>query len=135
MFGRKKQRIIADWPALQDALTGNFDADDRGGFMQFTIEWKSEKRAQVVRVAYAPVAGLGPVAFITAPIKAPLDSATVSRAMADASRLLTGGITNDRGELALRHTVAFEGILFEELDGVIRQLAASADEFTQNLAE
>ena len=31
MFGRKKRdRIISDWPALQDALVGNFDAEETG---------------------------------------------------------------------------------------------------------
>lgn len=136
MFRRKKARVLSDWPSLQDALTGSFDAHDLGSRMEFWVEWKSERRKQRLTVAYAPVPNLGPVAFITAPIEdsaeslsAPsLSAESAIAAMEEASAFLSGGICIDGDQLALRATIPFEGMPFEEFAHVVRQIAASADE-------
>ena len=61
MFGRKKrERIISDWASLQDALIGNFDAEETGtGAMQVKVEWKAEGRSQDVTIAYAVAPEIG----------------------------------------------------------------------------
>ena len=159
MRGRKKTRVITDWRGLQDALTAFLDASDHGTYMTMTVEWKSEGRAKDVKVAYAPVDGLGQVAFITAPVSGgahissdePEDEDLLrfgdmsdegaagaptpdllTRAMEQSSRLLTGGICVDSGMVALRTTIAYEGMPFSDIESTIRQLAASADEFDAN---
>lgn len=135
MFRRKKQRVIGDWAALQDALIGHFDATENGSHMEMWIVWKAEKRKQRVRAAYAPVKGLGPVLFVTAPIGTPSPQA-VSFTLAQAAGLLSGGVSIDQeyGELALRLTLPFVGMPFDEIASAIRQLAASADELSLKLA-
>ncbi|MFT3943972.1 MAG: hypothetical protein QM705_09145 [Ancrocorticia sp.] len=130
MFGRKKrERIIADWPSLQDALIGNFDAEETGtGAMQVKVEWKAEERSQAVTIAYAVAPEIGPIAYITAPIGSDLSADVVRRAMNESVKFLDGGIVIDRESLALRATLPFEEVPFSIISSEIHQIAANADE-------
>lgn len=129
MFTRKKsKRILSDWASLQDALVSFFDADQgTAGDMLLTVEWKSEKRSQQVRVSYAPT-GLGSIAFISAPIIDEPNATQVSELLGACSKFLVGGIVHDGDAAFLRATVPFEGVPFSEVDRIIRQIAANADE-------
>lgn len=134
MFGRKKRdRIISDWPALQDALVGNFDAEETGtGAMQFQVEWKAEGRSQSVIVAYAPVAELGQIGYITAPIIEDPTDEQLRGAMEESAKFLDGGVVMDGGFLALRATLPIENVPFSVINREIRQIAANADEIKVN---
>ena len=99
MFGRnrkKRERIIADWASLQDALIGNFDAEESGtGAMQIKVEWKAEGRSQDVTIAYAVAPEIGQIAYITAPIGVDVDAESVRQAMEESVQFLDGGIVID----------------------------------------
>ncbi len=134
MFGRKKKdRIISDWAALQDALIGNFDAEETGtGAMQLQVEWKAEERSQRVIVAYAPIRELGQISYITAPIIENPTTSQLRKAMEESAKFLDGGVVIDDGFLALRATLPIEGVPFSMIDREIRQIAANADEIGVN---
>ncbi len=130
MFGRKKrERIIADWASLQDALIGNFDAEETGtGAMQVKVEWKAEERSQTVTIAYAVAPDIGPIAYITAPIGSDLSDEFIRHAMEESVKFLDGGVVIDRESLALRATLPFEEMPFSVISSEIHQIAANADE-------
>lgn len=130
MFGRRKRdRIVSDWLSLQDALVGHFDAEETGnGAMRLQVAWKAEGRSQDVVVAYAPVAGLGQVSYITAPIIADPTPNQLQEVMEQSAKFLDGGVVIDDGFLALRATLPIEGVPFSIIDREIRQIAANADE-------
>ena len=135
MFGRKKRdRIISDWATLQDALVGNFDAEETGtGAMRLHVKWKAENREQEIVVAYAPVQDLGQIAYITAPI---LENATrhqLQETMEESAKFLDGGVVIDGGFMALRATLPIEETPFSIVARTIRQIAANADEIGMNL--
>ena len=136
MFGRKKdKRILTDWPSLQDALVAFFDATQTPeGDMSLRIEWKAEKRHQEVRVTHAPTP-LGPVAFVTAPLLSAPTESQLKWLMSQSAKLLMGGIVLDNGIAHLRSTVPFEGTAFSEIDAIIRQLAANADNLREEITE
>ena len=130
MFGRKKrERIISDWASLQDALIGNFDAEETGtGAMHVKVEWKAEGRSQDVTIAYAVTPEIGQVAYITAPIGVDVDAESVRQAMEESVQFLDGGIVIDDELLALRATLPFEETPFSVISSEIHQIAANADE-------
>ena len=130
MFGRKKrERIISDWASLQDALIGNFDAEETGtGAMHVKVEWKAEGRSQDVTIAYAVAPDIGPIAYITAPIGSNTSAEYVQRAMEESVQFLDGGVVIDHESLALRATLPFEDMPFSIISSEIHQIAANADE-------
>ena len=130
MFGRKKrERIIADWASLQDALIGSFDAEETGtGAMHVNVEWKAEGRSQDVTIAYAVAPEIGQIAYITAPIGSDLSNKLVRRAMEESVQFLDGGVVIDHEHLALRATLPFEEVPFSIISSEIHQIAANADE-------
>ncbi len=130
MFGRKKrERIISDWASLQDALIGNFDAEETGtGAMHVKVEWKAEGRSQDVTIAYAVAPEIGQIAYITAPIGVDVDAESVRQAMEESVQFLDGGIVIDDELLALRATLPFEETPFSVISSEIHQIAANADE-------
>ncbi|MCF2707296.1 hypothetical protein I6E29_08490 [Arcanobacterium haemolyticum] len=136
MFGRKKkQRILSDWPSLQDALIAFYDAKQTSsGAMELVISWKAEKRSQVVQVAYASVPGIGPIAFIGAPLGL-LGDDEWAQVLPRVSALLVGGMTrDDEGMAYLRATIPFEGVNFDAVSQTIVQIASSADALKEGLA-
>lgn len=137
MFGKKKrERIIDDWAGLQDSLIGDFDATENGsGALTFTVEWKSEKRKREVTVGYAPVADLGEIVYITAPIIESPTDAQVREAMDEAKKFLEGGIVFVDGQLALRSSLPFQGLSRPAILRVIRQVAANADVLASEFEE
>ena len=134
MFGRKKRdRIVSDWAGLQDALVGNFDAEETGtGAMRLHVEWKAEGRQQEIVIAYAPVQDLGQIAYITAPILEDPTQLQLQEIMEESAKFLDGGVVIDGGSLALRATLPIEGMPFSIVDRTIRQIAANADEIGIN---
>ena len=130
MFGRKKrERIISDWASLQDALIGNFDAEETGtGAMQVKVEWKAEGRSQDVTIAYAVAPEIGQIAYITAPFGSDISAEYVRRSMEESVQFLDGGIVIDHESLALRATLPFEDMPFSVISSEIHQIAANADE-------
>ena len=137
MFGKKKnERVIDDWQGLQDVLIGDLDAEETGsGALQFTVEWKSEKRKRNVTVAYAPVGELGQIAYITALfIESPRD-AQVREAMEEAAKFLEGGVVFADGALSLRSSLPFQGMSRTAIIRVIRQVSANADVLAASFEE
>ncbi len=130
MFGRKKrERIISDWASLQDALIGNFDAEETGtGAMQVKVEWKAEGRSQDVTIAYAVAPEIGQIAYITAPFGSDISAEYVRHSMEESVQFLDGGIVIDHESLALRATLPFEDMPFSVISSEIHQIAANADE-------
>lgn len=130
MFGRKKrERIISDWASLQDALIGNFDAEETGtGAMQVKVEWKAEGRSQDVTIAYAVASEIGQIAYITAPFGSDISAEYVRRSMEESVQFLDGGVVIDHESLALRATLPFEDMPFSVISSEIHQIAANADE-------
>ena len=130
MFGRKKrERIISDWASRQDALIGNFDAEETGtGAMQVKVEWKAEGRSQDVTIAYAVAPEIGQIAYITAPFGSDISAEYVRRSMEESVQFLDGGIVIDHESLALRATLPFEDMPFSVISSEIHQIAANADE-------
>ena len=130
MFGRKKrERIISDWASLQDALIGNFDAEETGtGAMQVKVEWKAEGRSQDVTIAYAVAPEIGQIAYITAPFGSDISAEYVRRSMEESVQFLDGGVVIDHESLALRATLPFEDMPFSVISSEIHQIAANADE-------
>lgn len=126
-------RPLGSWEALRDKLEGIGGAENApGGGVRMPVKFSSEKRTGYVTVRYADVAGIGPVAYLQAPIGT-ASPAAVRAVLEHAVRLVTGGIVIDEGMLALRAALPIATATYAHIAREAPRIAIAADEFAKML--